>query len=453
MRRLVVAGFWIVAWSGSAFADPTRKVQIETEPPNATVYIGDTDSGPKCTKTPCTIDAPIGQPTIIIRLDKYEPLVEVLDVPKGRTKLTEHYKLRSAIGTIVVNQPKGASVSIDGEDAGKVPVKTDVSADGHMVTITLNGKTYFNDAVDVGVGDEEEIGPSTQGWDGSGAASAGGGGGSGDQTAGGGDGGGSDTGSGGGSDTGGGDTGISGSTTPPPREHFLDVALAFDVGFRNFSYDMPVTPNLKPESEQGQVILGPAVEYFPMRMLKMRRLRGLSLFARAEFGVHGQQLTGGMIQGTVTTFWASYEASVRHRWNIGTGFAVEASGGYVRDQMQFNASNGADIQLVPDVTYDSLRLGGKLVLVSGQFDVYFSGENRIVLSGGNLATRFDSAKATGLRGALGATYNLGSLFVRAEAALMHYSWTFQYDNVNDMEQADGATDSVKLISLLAGYRY
>ena len=451
MRRLVVAGFWIAAFGGSALAEPTRKVQIDTEPPNATVYIGDTDSGPKCTKTPCTIDAPIGEPTIIIRLDKYEPLIEQLEVPKGRTKLSAHYKLRSAVGTIVVNQPKGASVSIDGEDAGKVPVKTDVSAEGHMVTVALNGKTYFNDAVEVGVGDEEEIGPATQGWDGSGAASAGGGT-SGEDPGGGGGGGSSDTGGGGGSDTSG-DTGISGSTTPMAREHFLDVALAFDVGFRNFTYDMPVTPNLKPESEAGQVILGPAVEYFPMRMLKMHRLRGLSLFARAEFGVHGQQLTGGMIQGTVTTFWASYEASVRHRWDIGTGFAVEASGGYVRDQMQFNASNGADIQLVPDVAYDALRIGGKLVLVSGPLEVYFSGENRIVLSGGNLATRFDSAKATGLRGAIGATYNHGSLFARGEAALMHYSWTFQYDGVNDMEQADGATDSVKLISLLAGYRY
>src|SRR6478735_3988138 len=116
MRGWVAGVLCVAAVGGTAAAESTRKVQIDTEPPNATVYIGDEDNGPKCLKTPCQIDAPIGKPVIIIRLDKYDPIVEALDVPKGKRPLSAHYKLRSAMGTIVVKQPKGASVEIDGED-------------------------------------------------------------------------------------------------------------------------------------------------------------------------------------------------------------------------------------------------------------------------------------------------------------------------------------------------
>ncbi|HTL33856.1 MAG TPA: PEGA domain-containing protein [Kofleriaceae bacterium] len=457
MRGWVAGLLCVAAVGGVASASPTRKVQVETEPPNATVYIGDEDSGPKCTKTPCTIDAPVGKPTIIIRLDKYDPIVEALDVPRGTRPLTAKYKLKSAVGTIVVLQPKGASVEIDGEDQGTVgssPLRADVSAESHMVTVTLKGKTYFDDAIDVGTGAEEEIGPDREGWKSNGTPVAtgggGGGGGAGEgEGEGEGDGGGSGEGAGAGS---GSDTGIDGSATPAPTTPFFQVASATDIGFRRFSYDMPQSNNLKPESEDGQVITGIIAELFPFRA-KKNASKGFSLLARAQFGVHGQQLTGGMIMGTVTTFWASYEGSARYRYNIGTGFAIEGSGGYVRDQMQFNASNGNDIKLVPDATYQSVRLGLRLVLVSGPLEAYFSGENRIVMNGGNIATRFDTASATGLRGALGAIYAKGKFFARVEGAILRYSWTFTYDGVNDIEQADGATDSVRLISLQAGLRF
>jgi hypothetical protein len=160
-----------------------------------------------------------------------------------------------------------------------------------------------------------------------------------------------------------------------------------------------------------------------------------------------------MIMGSVTTFWASYEGSLRYRRVFGGSFGLEGGLGYVRDQMQFNVSEGQDLALVPDAIYSSFKISAKALYISGPLEAYLAGENRIVSGGGAITTRFDTAKASGFRLALGATYNMGKLFARVEGALMHYAWTFSYDGVNDVEQADGATDSVRFISLHAGYRY
>lgn len=432
----MLAGLLCAAVTGSAWAG-TRKVRIETDPPGATVYLNDVSDGPVCEHTPCDIDAPIGSTTIIIRLDKFEALIEQLDVPKGRSKLSSKWKLRGALATIVVDEPKGATVYVDDEEQGTVPARVEVSAEAHHVVVKMGNKSAFDDVIEVATGDEFKVIPQTVAF-----------------RDGGGDTGGGDTGGGGGGgDSGNTDTGISASTTPAPRGHYVTAGVAFDVGFRHFTYDKPMTPNLREESEGGQVIAGPAIELFPMRILGMSRLRGLSLFARAQFNVHGQPLDATSLMGTVTTYWGSIELSLRHRWSIGDTFAIEANGGYVRDQMQFNATDGDDIAVVPDALYQSLRIGGRGFLVFPKADVYLAVENRIVLSGGAIATRFDSASATGLRGALGAVFKLGAIQARVEGSVLHYSWTFSYDGNNDTAQADGATDSVKLLSFLLGYSY
>jgi hypothetical protein len=437
MGRLVLAGLLCAAFAGSAWGG-TRKVRIETDPPGATVYLNDVADGPVCDQTPCDITAPVGSTTIIIRLDKYEALIEQLDVPKGRSRLSSKWKLRGALATLIVDEPKGATIFVDDEEQGTVPTNIQVSAEAHHVVVKMGTKTAFDDVIEVATGDEFKVIPQTvafrDGTTGEEGTGSGGGG-------------------GGGGETGTTDTGITATTTPAPRAQYLTVGLAFDVGFRHVTYDNAMTPNLREESEGGQVIAGPAVELFPTRILGMSRLRGLSLFARAQFNVHGQALEATNLMGDVTTYWGSLEFSLRHRWAIGSAFAVEASAGYVRDQMQFNASDGDDIAIVPDALYQSLRIGGRGFLVFDKADIYFAVENRIVLSGGAIASRFDSANATGLRGAVGAVIKLGPITARVEGSVLHYSWTFGYDGNADVAQADGATDSVKLLSFLLGYSY
>jgi hypothetical protein len=438
MGRLVLAGALVVSVVGIAHAAPKRKVQVETDPPGATVYLNDVDSGPVCEQTPCTIEAPIGTSTIIIRLDKYEPEIRELEVPKGKRPLQQKYKLKGAIGTIVVTSPKGAIVRIDEEDQGRAPVRIDVSsADAHHVSVVHRGKTVFDDVVEVATGDEYHVEPKLASADVPDTASS-------DGEAGGGGGGG-----GGGSASGGGE--ITGGADARPRGTFITAAAAFDVGFRQFSYKMPLTGNLRRETEGGQVMGGPTIELWPGRLFGVGALRGLSLFARLQFPIAGQTVTGGDVMGTVKTKWSSYEVSLRQRWTFG-GFGVEVSGGFVQDGFQFVAERTDDFDKMPDSTYQSVRLGGKLAYASGSVEPYISAENRIVLSGGTVGERFADAAASGVRGSAGMALALGAITARAEGTLMRYSWRFAYDSA-DTSKAEGATDTIELISLVLGYSY
>jgi hypothetical protein len=426
---------------GIASAGPKRKVQIESEPPGATVYLNDVDLGAVCESTPCTIDAPIGSSTIILRLDKYEPEIRELDVPKGKRPLQQRYKLKGAIGMIRVDMPRGATLRINEEDKGKVPTSIEVAASEALhVVVVHNGKSVFDDIVEVATGDEYVVKPK-------GAADA-----EEDDTTivtdDDGEGGGGGGGSGGGE---GGSTGITGSTSTE-RGAYVTAAVAFDFGFRHFTYDQALTNNLREEIEGGQVMAGPAIELWPGRMAGIAPLRGLSLFGRFQFPISGQTVEGGDLMGTVKTKWSSFEASLRQRWVFGS-FGVEVGGGFVEDRFTFDVTVRQDLNLMPDTRYQSVRLGGKLVFDAGNLEPYIAAENRLVLSGGAVGERFDEASASGLRGSIGVTLKLGAFSARLAGTLMHYTWQFSYDNMNDVAQAQGATDSIRLISAGLGYSY
>jgi len=439
MRRLLLAGAFVLGAMGHAHAGGTRKVKIDSEPSGASVYLGDVDSGVACEPTPCVINAPIGSATIIIRMDKYEPEIAELEVPKGKSPLQQKYKLKSAVGIIRVDNPKGATVRIDDEDKGKAPVEISSSAsDPHHVVVSLNGKTVFDDIVEVNTGEELVVKPKMASTNVADTATVS------DDPEG--------EGGGGGGSGGAGSASISGNSDGAPRMAYVTAAAAFDVGFRRFTYDNAMTNNLREETEGGQVMGGLAVEVWPGRMIGVKALRGMSAFVRLQFPVAGQTVQGGDLMGTVKTKWSSFEASLRQRWVFGQ-FGVEASGGYVQDRMTFDASVGQDINLMPDTNYQSVRLGAKAAYEADKIEPYLSVENRIVMSGGPVGERFDTAKASGLRGSLGVMLKLGAISARVEGTLMSYSWKFSYDGLNDTAQATGATDSVKLISALVGYSY
>ena len=46
----------------------------------------------------------------------------------------------------------------------------------------------------------------------------------------------------------------------------------------------------------------------------------------------------------------------------------------------------------------------------------------------------------------------GRFEVRADASLIHYSWSFRYDT-NDDDKADGGSDLIERIGLSVGYVY
>lgn len=437
MGRLLLAGVLVVGTMGIAAAGPTRKVKVETTPPGAAVYIDSVENGAACDATPCTIDAPLGQPTLIVRLDKYQPEFMPLDVPKGKKPLSVSLKLKGAVGTIVIDSPKGASVRINDEDQGKVPVRAEVPAEPVRVVVILGGKTLYDDFVEVETGGEHEVEVST-------ASSAGGNSDDDDDDGDDGDDGdGGDDGDTGGEIRKGGESG--------PRAHYLQAGLAFDIGFRRFAY----SDGTSPFANSGEVVLGPAVELWPGRMLGVHVLRGLSLFGRVQFSLGHQKVTRNNM-GTVEdvgaeTFWGALEVSLRNKWTFGDLVGVEASAGYVRDQVEFNAINSTVLMQVPSADYRSIRLGVRASVV-GTVEPYVSAENRVVLSGGELANRADRAETSGFRLAAGALTKLGPLGARVEGSYAKYSWTFASDTATP-PPAPGASDKLFYISFVLGYQY
>lgn len=443
MGRLVLAGVLVAAAAGVATAGPaTRKVKVETTPPGATVYIDSVENGAACDETPCTIDAPIGAPTLIIQLAKYEPEIKELEVAKGRKPLTVSYTLKEATGYIVIESPKGASVRINDEDQGKVPVRVKVAADTVRVVVKQDGKTVYDDFVEVESGGEQEIDvdgtevasagdeDDTEGDDTEGDDTEGDGGGEGDDS--------------------GGSVG-SGTVAGGPRAPYLQAGLAMDVGFRRFVF----SDGTSEFATTADVVLGPAVELWPGRLAGVHLLRNTSLFGRLQFGLKHQKVTRDNM-GTVEdvgaeTFSGAMEISVRQKWIFGEVVGVEASAGYVRDQLEFNAVNDMALMQVPSADYRSIRIGARVSLAR-PIEPYLSAENRVVLSGGELAKRADNASASGYALAAGVNAKLGPVGLRAEGSVAKYSWTYTSDS-GTPPVANGASDRLFVLMFVLGYQY
>ena len=413
---------------------PTRKVTIETDPPGAHVYLNQKEDGVVCEATPCTIDVPIGETTLIIEAENYEPSITMLDVAKGRGTLKQTVvKLSAAAGGGIdakaIPTAKGATVKIDDQDKGMAPVHVPIEVGPHHVAYYVDGKQVYEEYIDVQAGPEfYELAPKL----------------------------------------------TDGPPGPPPHDdgnpldpdkpavhatgperphtRIVTLAMVFDVGFRQYAYDNPQTPNLRTESEGGQFLAGPLVEIYPTALFAPGKLPGLALVGRFEFGFHDNTVTGNGIQNPTTTFWQSMEVSVRHRWVIGDAGTVDASAGYVRDRYEFNGMDN-DIALVPDADYQSIRFGARGSLLLGDLEPYLVLENRAVVSSGSIAARFDHASTNGLHTALGIGYRHGAISARVEGQLTRYGSTFSNDGTMPKFQADGGTDTIELISLSAGYTY
>lgn len=431
MVRAVVATLLLGVWVGAADAGSGRKVAIESEPAGASVYINEKEAGPACASTPCTIEAPAGSVTIIIELkDHASSFQDVLIPRRGRVpKVT--VKLEPAVGTIVVDGPAGATVQVDDEDKGTAPTRIDVNEDAHHVVVTQNGKTIYDQFVEVTTGGETTITPKQ-------VAAAGG----------------DDPGDGDGDGDGSGSGDIVKSATPKrARDRFISASAALDIGFRTFTYQNVETPQkLRDEKEGGQVLAGPLIEFWPGELAGIDPLRGLSVLARLQFGVNSQPVTGAGIMEKTNTFWQSMEFSLRYRKKFAGMFTAEAGVGYVRDQYQFEGTT-QDLKLVPDVDYQSIRLGLRGSILLGKFEPYVAIENRVVVDGGKLTERFaDGTDASGYRGLVGINARFGNFLGRIEASAIQYNWDIKFEPMAEF-RATGASDTIRQIQFAVGYQY
>jgi len=422
----VVATLLALVWVGTADAAPARrKVKITTEPEGAMVYLETVEDGPVCETTPCTVELPVGDNTVILELANHERLYEVVAVPRRGKVKDYQFKLVPAVGYVILDGPEGAELTIDDVDHGEAPTRAEVSPDAHRVVVTLDGTTLYDSYVEVPVGAEHLIE----------LDAAGGGAGDDDEDV----------------DLDGGR--VTAKAKPRARAPFLRVSAALDVGFRAFRYrNVQTAQTLRDETERGQLLAGPIIELWPGVLAGIHALRGLSVLARYQYGLNKQEILATGLSGPTNTFWQSLELSVRHRWWFAERVSIEVGAGYVRDQLQFEGV-AQDILRVPDADYQSLRLGVQAAMRFDKLEPYLAAENRIVTSGGKLAARFeDGTQTSGLRAAIGLAFRHGNLQAHLEGAWTRYSWDFAFEP-DAMMRAEGASDSIRKIQLAVGYAY
>ncbi|HEY4245123.1 MAG TPA: PEGA domain-containing protein [Kofleriaceae bacterium] len=432
MRAFATAAI-VAALAGVAAAEPKRTITIDTEPPGAQIYFNDKESGSVCT-TPCSIRAPIGSYPILVEADKYRPFVDTLDVPAHGGTGKYHYKLELAVGNIVVDGPRGATIFIDDEEKGHAPATIPVEAAPHVVVIKLGGRQIYADSIDVEAGTDTPISP-PKGAAGPGVATIG------EEP----DNGTDDTGN---------PLGVE-KTGPkpasPPRDGaYASLALRMDVAFRKFSYKG--APTLSGFDESGHVAIGPAFEVYPGVILGMHSLRGLALYGRFEFNANSQTVTSMNSTTSATTHVSIIEIAVRHRWTFPNIATVEANGGFLRDALTF-AGPSSEVSQLPDAVYSSIKFGARGSLLLGYVEPYLEIENRVVVSGGPIQDRWSEASPSGIHAEIGAERKLyAGLLVRLELGITRYGWSFKQDDAM-APQASGGSDLIKLIAFTVGYAY
>jgi hypothetical protein len=424
----------VFATTGTAAA-AKRKVQIVSKPAGASVYVGSIEAGEKC-KTPCAVDVEVpGETTVIIDLAGYRPKSDQIVVGRRERAPKRTYTMIPSVGTLKIEGPPGANVFVDGADKGKIPFEQEVAAGPHQVHVKLDGKEIYVNAVDVAEDEELKITVANR-------------------------------------------VAIKPPDDDPPDEDvptdkpeirekakpaaprtgsLFQLSAAFSVGFRDFTYrnvnPMTTRTDLGPESEGGQVLAGGQLELWPGTLLGLRPLRGFALVGRFQYGINPQTVIDADDTALgARTFWTSLEVSARQQFVIAGKVIAEIGVGYVGDQHQFEGAEG-DIAKVPDAHYQSLKIGGRGALILGSAEPYLAVENRIVMSAGPLQQRFDAtggADVSGLRGAAGVNVRFGKLAGRLEASLTRYSWNIVDNGTTD---TDGATDSIKQVSMSVGYAY
>ena len=155
------------------------------------------------------------------------------------------------------------------------------------------------------------------------------------------------------------------SAPSKPRPPIASVSVAMSIGFREFTYENNTTRDkLRDESESGQVILGPLVELWPGTLFGIRVLRGLSVMGRFQFRINEQPVTGGGIMNNLSTFWQSFEVSLKHKWLFAEKYGVEVGAGWTREQYRFNGTP-TDKLLVPEATVEHTSVKDLIAQLEG----------------------------------------------------------------------------------------
>ncbi|MEN9800454.1 MAG: hypothetical protein RL653_4151 [Pseudomonadota bacterium] len=107
-------------------------VEFTSNPPGALVRVDDTVL---CQKTPCSRQLPTGKHELVVELERYEKLTTELLVGSGKKSVP--VKLKPTFGWLVIESTGGEEVpvKINGEAAGRTPLRLEKDPGEYLVTI------------------------------------------------------------------------------------------------------------------------------------------------------------------------------------------------------------------------------------------------------------------------------------------------------------------------------
>jgi hypothetical protein len=128
-------------------------VRVDSQPPGATLYIGDRSCGAVGT-TPWTGTLATGPLRVIAEHQGFDPVERTIEVT-GKGRLAIHLQLaRTNMGTVAIRADadpnvEGAAVTIDGEPRGSAPITVKLRGGRHQLELAKPGFEPFEQWIDV----------------------------------------------------------------------------------------------------------------------------------------------------------------------------------------------------------------------------------------------------------------------------------------------------------------
>lgn len=401
-----------------------RGVRVTSTPSGAMVYVGDKDAGPVGV-TPILLKLKPGEHGLIIELEGYQPVVQQVQVPKGKGPAIDvAVTLLPAVGALVISGDAalGAAVTIDDVERGRVPLRVELESGAHHVQVATTPP--YEEFVEIKPGDERTLvvtlappPPLAP---------------------------------------------VAVDTRPARGKPIVAVRVGTELGWRRFTYEGPDSPNTQPFASGTVAAVRLDVALAPWRLSpKARRIWPLALMIGGAFA----PVTDADIPDDDTKaelYWRTMDIGLRYRLALmGGKLAIGFEGGWARNLYQFRVPLEATLEArLPDVDYQIVRLGARVEGVRGPLTGWLGLDNRIVVDEGLVAERYETADVSGYGVRLGALGRLlgDRLEVGAEYNLQRYGWELEpypppNENVPAAHPATGATDTFHGLRLWVGGHY
>jgi len=154
-QQLEVAGRGQAQQLAIALQPAWARVRIDSQPPGAAVQVDGAEVG----VTPLETELLQGEHTLVLTLDKYQPLSLQQQVQAGTGLVLDALRLQPADGRLVLDSdPAGASVSIDGAFQGTTPVTLALaSGSAHVLRLTKPGYQPFDKQLQLDADEELQL--------------------------------------------------------------------------------------------------------------------------------------------------------------------------------------------------------------------------------------------------------------------------------------------------------